>query len=152
MKEDILYDPTTGLIKYVNPLPNQPTEWFPGFLASHGYYMIQYKGKSLLVHRIAFLLMTGEWPSNVVDHIDRNKQNNCWVNLRDTDRSVNNLNKVKANKNNKSGKLGVAKHGNGWTAQCKYKGKKKHLGLYKTIDEAEQAYLKYKEALNAAIV
>jgi len=152
VKEDILYDQQTGLIKYTNPLHNQPTDWFPGFLGSHGYYMIQYKGESLLVHRIAFLLMTGEWPTNVVDHIDRQKQNNKWSNLRDTNRSVNNLNKVKANKNNQSGKLGVAKHGNGWTAQCKYKGKKKHLGLYKTVEEAEKAYLKYKETLNDSLM
>ena len=138
------YNPETGLIKYINPKYNQQKDWFPGLLGSHGYYMIQINRKSYLVHRLIFLYMTGKWPSNIVDHINRNKKDNSWSNLRDTDRTINNLNKVKANKNNLSGKLGVAKHPNGWTAQLKIKGKKHHLGLFNSIEEAEKSYLHFK--------
>jgi hypothetical protein len=152
LPEILDYDKDTGLIKYKNPKPNQIVGWFPGYVSSNGYYMIQYQRKSYLVHRIAFLLMTGVWPKKVVDHIDRNKKNNIWLNLRDVSRTVNNLNKVTANSNTQSGRLGVAKHPNGWSAQTKCYKIKKHLGVFTTVEEAEAAYLSYKDKLNASLM
>lgn len=47
-------------------------------------------------HRLAFVLMTGNWP-NIVDHIDRNRTNNRWSNLRDGDHADNARNKAQTN-------------------------------------------------------
>jgi len=142
------YNPETGLIKYKNPAWNQCKDWFPGLLGSHGYYMIQYKRKSYLVHRLAYLYMVGKFPVEVIDHINSNKKDNTWKNIRDASYTQNALYKTKASRNSKSGILGVTPHRDGFTAQCKVQGKKIHLGKYKTKEEAEEAYLYFKNAIN----
>jgi hypothetical protein len=58
-------------------------------------------------HRLAFLLMTGEWPSDFVDHINRDKSDNRWENLRVVSQSENAKNRT-INKNNKTGVSGVS--------------------------------------------
>lgn len=57
-----------------------------GGVNSRGYSLVRYcwrkKFKSRLAHRLAFFLMEGSWPAGVIDHIDGDKLNNRWVNLR----------------------------------------------------------------------
>lgn len=57
-----------------------------GGVNSRGYSLVRYcwrtKFKSGLAHRLAFFLMEGSWPAGVIDHIDGDKLNNRWVNLR----------------------------------------------------------------------
>ena len=54
--------------------------------------MIRIRGKAYYSHRLAFLYMTGEWPLEEVDHIDRNPYNDAWVNLRKATSSLNKWN------------------------------------------------------------
>lgn len=63
-------------------------------------------GIRVLAHRLAWRLQTGQWPENLVDHRNLNKQDNCFDNLRDATRSENEFNKP-ANKNGLSGERGV---------------------------------------------
>lgn len=50
--------------------------------------------------------MTGDWPTQEVDHINRNKTDNRWYNLRDVPRSVNQKNRTNlGGKTKKSYKL-----------------------------------------------
>ena len=69
------------------------------------------KKKCLLLHRLVFILKTGEEPSLTVDHIDRNPANNQILNLRLATRQQQQHNKGKS-KNNTSGYIGVCR-------QCK---------------------------------
>ena len=66
---------------------------YAGSVHSTGYIKINIRGVSYLGHRLAFLLMTGEWPRQTVDHIDRDRMNNAWSNLRDVSQAVNNQNR-----------------------------------------------------------
>lgn len=50
---------------------------------------------NLSVSRICWLCKTGEWPTNTIDHKDRNTINNRWSNLRDVTQRENNRNKSK---------------------------------------------------------
>ena len=59
---------------------------------SGGYLQVSILGTTIPAHRIAWMLQTGKWPSGVIDHINRNKMDNRWENLRDTDRRTNALN------------------------------------------------------------
>ena len=100
------------------------------------------KSKSFTVHRLvgnAFL----ENPDNkqMIDHIDENKANNNIKNLRWATRKDNGYNRGK-NINNKSGFKGVCFHkpSNKYIAQININGKTKHLGLFKTAEEASKAY------------
>jgi len=54
-----------------------------GSLTPKGYLRIGILGKRYLSHRLAFLYMTGAFPKNEVDHINQNKADNRWENLRD---------------------------------------------------------------------
>lgn len=143
------YDPDTGIIT------RKAREWAmarvntryadkpAGGTGSGGYLnvMLVIGGKrhSLKCHRVAWLLQTGEWPTAMIDHKDRDKTNNRWCNLRLADDTQNNANKpCKA----KSGYKGVEyrpKLGK-WTARITLKRKTIYLGLYDTPEAAHQAY------------
>lgn len=47
------------------------------------YRRVWYNGYKYLVHRIIWLMITGDWPENQIDHIDGNTRNNRPDNLRD---------------------------------------------------------------------
>lgn len=50
--------------------------------SSERYERHCYLGKLEYAHRIAFHLMTGEWPTNEVDHVNGDGHDNRWSNLR----------------------------------------------------------------------
>ena len=98
--------------------------------------------KSFRVHRLvgkAFL----ENPDNkpMIDHIDENKANNNVKNIRWATDKENGYNQGKY-KNNKSGYKGVSfnKPMNKYVAHININGKKKHIGLFETAEEASKAY------------
>lgn len=70
-----------------------------------GYYLLKINGKVFRAHRLAFLIMTGKLPT-IVDHIDRDRSNNKWSNLREVSSSGNSLNR-NIDKRNKSNVTGV---------------------------------------------
>src|SRR5215831_15782353 len=53
-----------------------------GWLSDQGYYKITFVDKHFGVHRIIWKLVTGVEPPETLDHIDQNRKNNRWVNLR----------------------------------------------------------------------
>lgn len=74
-----------------------------------GYRMTQIDGQVYYLHRLAFLYVEGVVPKNIkVDHINRNKTDNRWVNLRLVSNECNARN-CSLSKNNKSGIIGVSR-------------------------------------------
>jgi hypothetical protein len=59
---------------------------------SDGYKIITINGHKYKAHRIAWFYMTGRWPYPVVDHINRNKLDNRFENLRETTVKENTIN------------------------------------------------------------
>lgn len=70
-----------------------------GTLRPDGYINIGVKGKRYQAHRLAFLYMLGEFPSYDVDHINKVKNDNAWINLRPATRSENMQNTSKKSNN-----------------------------------------------------
>lgn len=139
LKQLIHYDPLTGLVTRLS------TGRVSGTLSSSGHLMIRLGGKdrkSYLLHRLIWLYMTGSWPLDQVDHQDRDKTNNRWTNLQESNHLSNSWN-VGIKSTNTSGYTGVSLHPSGkWQAKIRISGKQQFLGLFKDKESARDAYLK----------
>lgn len=102
-----------------------------------GYLRVSIQDVNYLAHRLIYKMMTGEEPAEI-DHIDGNRSNNKWANLRAVDRKTNSRNR-RLGKNNTSGVIGVSRQGSLWHAYIVLDGKQHHLGFFKTIEEAKAA-------------
>lgn len=121
-----------------------------GSTSSNGYTRIFIDGKEWLAHRLAWLYVTGEQPPACIDHIDGNRANNRWSNLRSVTHSVNIQNQKVATTRSKLGVLGVGRHGvNTFRAVININGKDKHIGSFKTVEAASAAYLDAKRQFHA---
>jgi len=108
LKELLEYNPETGLfIRKKTTASNAQVGNIAGFLNKHtGYKSIHIDGKEYYCHRLAFLYMNGFLPEKQVDHINRIKDDNRWINLRNAT-STENLQNTSLRKSNKSGEKGV---------------------------------------------
>ncbi|EOT6755695.1 HNH endonuclease signature motif containing protein [Escherichia coli] len=105
------------------------------------YRLIRYKQKQYLEHRIIWEMHNGPIPEGYeIDHIDHNTLNNDITNLRMVSHYENTLN-TPMRKDNKSGYVGVIwyKSRRKWMAYIAVNKKRKHLGLFDSIDEAVAA-------------
>lgn len=129
----INYDPETGDV------------WRKGRKVSttrpEGYLVINVNDRIYRLSRIIWLWMTGEWPKNDVDHIDLDKGNNRWANLRDSTFTQNMQNRPRRSIN-KSGFKGVCwdKKAGKWHAQIGYGGTQHHIGYFNRPESASKAY------------
>jgi len=144
------YDPETGhfLVKQQSARSKTPIGAVAGQQLPKGYIFIHIPlhGR-VYAHRLAFLFMTGEWPKNIVDHLNHIPDDNRWENLRDVDYSGNNHNS-KVRKDNTSGVRGVSysKKRNKYIAQIRHQKITYRLGAFDTLGEAANAVLdKYEE-------
>jgi hypothetical protein len=74
-----------------------------------------------------------------VDHRDGNGLNNTRGNLRPATHAQNQHNS-RLRKDNQSGFKGVHRQGNRWVARIRVDGEQKHLGSFRTPEEAARAY------------
>ena len=147
VKDLLRYDPHTGIFTWAKRRIGTRFGVEAGCFKD-GYRVIRINGKLVRAHRLAFLYMTGSWPKHHIDHINGDRSDNRWINLREVDFQTNNENQRKAKSNSKSGILGVMRHQGRWMAQIQVDGKSKYIGMYGTPEEAHEAYLKAKRELH----
>jgi hypothetical protein len=100
--------------------------------APNGYHYVSFGGRRILSHRVVFKWVHGIDPLGEIDHIDRNKANNCPFNLRCLDRRGQSL-----NSSIHIGALGVSRQDNGkWRAHHCFNGKQLGIGGFATEAEA----------------
>ena len=100
-----------------------------------GYLTLTFNNKSYLCHRLAFFFKTGYFPENDVDHINGNRSDNRWCNLRIATRQQNLFNKT-GNKGRESLR-NVYPHKSGkFRVKMKINGITTHFGYYSTVEEA----------------
>ena len=138
------YDPLTGEFRWNSGTHKHRRA---GTLSSTGYVKIVVQGKEYQAHRLAVLCMTGKLPTQDVDHMNCNRADNRWINLRVVARRINAHNRAGANRNNRSGWAGVHSfRGGRWVAQIAPPHKaKQHLGIFNSPEEAHLVYLMAKE-------
>lgn len=107
------------------------------YVYTNGYNQLGNK-KKLMIHRI---IMNIQDPNIKIDHINSNSLDNRQCNLRICGHSQNSRNRI-LNKNNTTGYKGIfyRKSKNWWESHIKYNTKKIHLGVFKTKEEAAEAY------------
>ena len=144
LKELLHYDPDTGVFtRKVTRSGRAKAGDVAGFTV-HGYRGIMIAKKNYRCHRLAFLYMTGRFPEAQIDHINGNRSDNRWINLRQANNAENMRNRGRQS-NNTSGFKGVNKktdhaRKNPWRATIHLNGKSKSIGHFKTPEEAYAAY------------
>lgn len=150
LSELFLYEPDTGKLIYKKRVSSRAAQGSEaGSIGKHGYRSVEVRGKSYRVHRLIWFLMTGNWPHGEIDHIDRNKLNNKWSNLRVVNRAENIWNTERKNgSGTSSGYEGVRKRGNSYQAHIRHMGKRVVIGSFPTAEEAlkarDDAVMKYR--------
>ena len=141
LKELLHYDPLTGIFtNKVRRGTKGRVGGNPGTMNNSGYLAATIDGWPYLIHRLAYLYMEGSFPADQIDHIDRNKLNNIWENLRPATATINGRNRP-MNENNTSGFNGVhwLVRDRKWRAQTKVNYKTVYLGTFCTRREAIKA-------------
>lgn len=130
LKRLLHYDPETGV-----------WTWLCGRLhgriagcidKSRGNYLfIMVKRRKYRAHLLAWFYMTGSWPSHLVDHRDRKKNNSAFSNLRPATKTQNATN-ANLYSNNTSGFKGVYlnRKTRSWRVEINHGGKKLGFGSY----------------------
>jgi HNH endonuclease len=142
LKELFTYDSESGqLIARISRKGPLKAGMPVGSLTNKGYLNTKVDGKHYPVSRIIWKLLTGEDPGDsVVDHIDMNKLNNRFSNLRLATGAENNCN-CRARSHNSSGLKGVKRRPCGtYYAYIRLGANHRYLGTYQTKEEAHAAY------------
>jgi len=108
-----------------------------GTIGDGGYRIINIAGVLYRAHRLAFLYMEGKMPDADVDHKNCKRDDNRWEKIRHATRSQNHCN-TKRRRDNTSGHKGVdwMKARQKWRARVNFGGKRLHLGLFESREEA----------------
>ena len=150
LKEILHYDPNTGVFVWVEARGSVKIGKRAGTLKTTGYISIVIDRNLYFAHRLAWLYIEGFTPHNIeIDHINRDRSDNRWSNLRLASRLCNIRNSGIMN-TNKSGVTGVSwdKRERKWTAHISLKNINRHLGNYSDFDNAVLARLTAELCLN----
>ena len=136
----IHYDPWTGVFRWRNSRARKIGPYCRVFVRydRYGYRVIRFGGRRYRAARLAFFYMTGRWPSPTVDHINRVRDDDRWLNLREAswvDQARNRGRTI-----SRDLPVGVYKVGSRYRAMIGRGGVLVYLGRFSTIAEASLAY------------
>jgi hypothetical protein len=145
------YDPATGVFtwrrrpektKYDRIWNTRFAGQVAGNVASRrgraAYRVIGVQYRPYLAHRLAWLYMTGLWPSDQTDHRDGNGLNNVFMNLRAATNAENARNG--RSRSGVTGLKGAYRDKKRFKSELTVNGAKRHLGNFDTAEEAHAAY------------
>lgn len=129
------YDRITGRLTYANDSISGPKGKAVGYLVDTGYLNVAIGRKEYLLHRVIWFMMTGHWPETV-DHINHDRTDNRWENLRNIPGRENQKN-MGVSRKNTSGVTGVRVLPSGkFNATIVVNRVQLGLGSYLTLEEA----------------
>jgi hypothetical protein len=144
LRELLDYDPVTGIFRWRHQLKDiftsarGPRNRWAGTKAGattvQGYHTISVDNERFRVSRLAWLYMTGEWPTKHIDHINGDQADDRWLNLREATVSQNIANAKLLRLNNTSGVRGV--YWNKRLQKWHVRVSKIHYGYFDSLEEA----------------
>ena len=134
LKDLFVYDRVTGIVT------KKSSGLAVGSLTKMGYLRASVLDLDYMLHRLIWCMETGSFPDGQIDHINGNRSDNRWCNLRLTTNRKNAINKEMHRK----GKLPWAyKEGRKWKSEVKVDGRSVYLGLFETAVEAHEKAKEY---------
>jgi len=142
------YDPETGVFRWRVTRCSTARKGDVVGSAHGGYLRVRIDGKNQYLQRLAWLYMTGSWPTKMVDHKNGVGTDNRWGNLRDLGNAKNKQNAHEAHADSATGLLGASPCGSRFRAAIMKDGLYVNLGVHDTPQQAHQAYLDAKRELH----
>jgi hypothetical protein len=137
------YDPNSGDLYWNKRRPKVKVGAKAGCLHHKGYINLEIDGKFYAAHRLVWFYVTGFMPTKIIDHINGNKSDNRFENLRE---ATTGQNRANSKHNNRHGLKGVnlcnwvPEGKRRWVAQIRSDKKQIYLGSFFTKEEAHSAY------------
>jgi hypothetical protein len=150
--EFLSYSPETGEFRWKKrPANRVKVGDLAGSVTGQGYREIELRGIIYRCNRLAWLFMTGEWPSGEVDHANTIEGDDRFENLRDATKAQNQHNR-RRNWRGTSRYKGVHFHKltGKWGASIQVNGERRHLGLFDLEEDAAQVRILESVALHGA--
>jgi len=123
--------------------------------SEEGYGFIRISSSTKKAHRVSFELFVGVIPDGMlVLHSCDNPPcvNPAHLKLgTDATNAIDKAIKFRGHKSKTGTPFGAVRNGNGWTAQCRYGGKRFFLGHYNTAEEASSVALAFKASRYLAL-
>ena len=145
-KRFMKYDPKTGLLTWKAHAPRSKAKLGSqvGSVNNYGARRIglTWSGvrRTFAVYRIAWYLHTGEWPEGEIQHLNHDRDDNRFCNLRVTSHVRAHRRRKKLNKRNQSGRRGVYMTPEGrWQAKAFDDGKAVYIARFDTVEDASKA-------------
>lgn len=136
-RKELKYCPATGQFeRLVASRGRNGRAGLCGYTHPDGYVEISFKGKRYTAHRFAFVMMGIPVP-DIVDHVNRDRSDNRFSNLRPATRSLNVLN---------SFAVGAKRYGKKWYVRHRHQ----QLGKYECFGVAIKTYQAARDASMAS--
>ena len=136
----LTYDKDSGEFRWLEAKGKNKIDCLAGTIHSLGYRIIGLDKHLYRSCRLAWFYVNKTWPIGVIDHINRNKLDDRFDNLRDVSHRINCINRG-LQSNNTSGITGVRfeKQSGKWFAYIKEHKQMKAIGRYVTKEQAMAA-------------
>lgn len=142
------YDPNTGVftLRAHGNIGGPKVGRIAGTVIAAGYRVLSIKRYLYRAQSVAWLYVHGEWPPDLIDHINGDRDDNRISNLRLCSHTQNMRNRRKPHLNS-SGLKGVSwcKRQQRWHVQIKADRKTHNIGYFKDKFEAHAAYCRAAE-------
>jgi HNH endonuclease len=150
------YNPQTGQVtwKYRSDVPSKINARFAGkpagYVNQDGYLWLEWTENEVRIRHpaaiVIWFMQTGVWPTDEVDHENRNPLDNRWENLREATRSEQTQNRER--RKSRPLPVGVTQRGKRFYAAIAVNKKWMYLGSAATPEAAHQLYLEARERLH----
>jgi len=130
------YNSGTGELRWKYIMSTKKPTLEAGCINKDGYHVITFCGVQFFGHILAWRIHYGVWPSSLLDHKNRKRNENQIDNLREATSRENQLNSCRFDKPS----VGIS-----YNARCRKwkvtggRPQRKHLGYYETFEEAQAA-------------
>jgi hypothetical protein len=150
LRKLVNYDPDTGRFTWNDVRPYVFSGIDAGcFHKNTGYIVVTISQRQYKAHRLAWLYVFGEWPSDEIDHKNGDRSDNRISNLRLASSQENNQNRG-FDRRNTTGYTGVFRSSDNkkFTSSISHENKRRHLGTFDTPEAAYEEYLRAKAELH----